>query len=231
MMQSVIRKAALCCTMPLAIAITAASFSGCTPLRVLTHSLSTDETRVPPGHYELDPHHWSLVFDVDHLKYSRFTMRFDRVSAMLDWDVAGLGESTVRASIDAASIDTNEPILDRLVKGADMFNVERYPQIRFVSTHFERTGNAIGKLTGDLTIRGATRPITLDVTFNGYAPDPLTKEDKLGFSAQGRFSRSQFGLGTWYPAVGDDVHVSIQAEFVKPKGKNLGGELRVLQER
>ncbi|TKC88470.1 YceI family protein [Trinickia terrae] len=203
--------------MALGIAAGAALFAGCTPLQVVTHSVSTAEARVPQGHYELDPHHWSIVFDVDHLKYSRFTMRFDRASAALDWNAGGLDASTVTASIDAASVDTNVPILDKLVKGADMFDVERNPQIRFASTHFERTGEAAGKLTGDLTIRGTTRPVTLDVTFNGFAPDPLTKEDKLGFSAEGRFSRAQFGLTTWYPAVGDDVHVRIQAEFVKPK--------------
>jgi len=88
--------------------------------------------------------------------------------------------------------------------------------MRFVSTRFEHTGDARGKLTGDLTIRGNTQPVTLDVTFNGYAPDPLTKLPTLGFSAEGDFSRSKFGLTTWFPAVGDDVHVRIQAEFVKP---------------
>jgi polyisoprenoid-binding protein YceI len=203
--------------MALGMAAAVALFAGCTPLQVVTHTVSANETRVPQGHYELDPHHWSVLFDVDHLKYSRFVMRFDRVNAALDWNAGGLDASTVTASIDAASVDTNVPLLDKLVKGPDMFGVERYPQIRFVSTHFQRTGETTGTLTGDLTIRGTTHPVTLDVTFNGFAPDPLTKEDKLGFSAEGRFSRSQFGLGTWYPAVGDDVHVRIQAEFVKPK--------------
>jgi polyisoprenoid-binding protein YceI len=58
--------------------------------------------------------------------------------------------------------------------------------------------------------------VTLDVVFNGFGPDPLTKQDTLGFSAEGSFSRAKFGLATWYPAVGDDVHVRIQAEFVRP---------------
>jgi polyisoprenoid-binding protein YceI len=217
MTQLAIRRTATRWAMALGTAATVALFSGCTPLQVVTHSVSANEARVPQGHYELDPHHWSVLFDVDHLKYSRFVMRFDRVKATLDWNAGGLDASTVTASIDAASVDTNVPLLDKLVKGPDMFDVERNPQIRFVSTHFQRTGESTGTLTGDLTIRGTTHPVTLDVTFNGFAPDPLTKEDKLGFSAEGRFSRSQFGLTTWYPAVGDDVHVRIQAEFVKPK--------------
>ncbi|WP_090535685.1 YceI family protein [Paraburkholderia sartisoli] len=193
-----------------------ATAAACTPLRVVTHTVSTTETRVPAGRYTLDPNHCSITFDIDHFKYSRFTMRFDRKTAQLDWNSGGLDKSAVTASIDAASIDTNVPLLDRMVKGDQMLDVARYPEIRFVSTRFERTGDSRGTLTGDLTIHGTTQPVTLDVTFNGFAPDPLTKQDTLGFSAEGRFSRSKFGLSTWYPAVGDDVHVRIQAEFVKP---------------
>jgi polyisoprenoid-binding protein YceI len=189
--------------------------AACTPLQVVTHTVSQSEARVPPGQYELDPHHWSITFDVDHFKYSRFTMRLDRATAEIDWDEGGFDRSSVAATIDAASVDTNVPLLDKLVRGDDMFDVARYPQIRFVSTHFERTGDARGTLTGDLTIRGATQPVTLDVTFNGFAPDPLTKQDTLGFSAEGHFSRERFGRSTWFPAVGDDVNVRIQAEFVR----------------
>ena len=195
---------------------TVAATTACTPLRVVTHSVSTTEANVPTGRYELDPHHWSITFDVDHFKYSRFTMRFDRATAQLDWKEGGLDRSAVEVTIDAGSIDTNVALLDRMVKGPDMFDVARYPEMRFVSTRFERTGDARGKLTGDLTIRGNTQPVTLDVRFNGFAPDPLTKLATLGFSAEGDFSRSKFGLSTWFPAVGDDVHVRIQAEFVKP---------------
>ena len=189
--------------------------AACTPLQVVTHAVSQSEARVPPGQYELDPHHWSITFDVDHFKHSRFTMRLDRATAEIDWDEGGFDRSSVAATIDAASVDTNVPLLDKLVRGDDMFDVARYPQIRFVSRHFERTGDARGTLTGDLTIRGATQPVTLDVAFNGFAPDPLTKQDTLGFSAEGHFSHARFGLSTWFPAVGDEFNVRIQAEFVR----------------
>ncbi|MFM0002205.1 YceI family protein [Paraburkholderia dipogonis] len=187
----------------------------CTPVQVLTHTVSQNETRVPPGRYEIDPDHCSITFDIDHFKYSRFTARFDRKKGELDWNEGGLDKSTTSVTIDAASIDTNVPLLDKMVKSANMLDVERYPEIRFVSTRFERTGESRGTLTGDLTIHGVTQPVSLDVTFNGFAPDPLTKKDTLGFSAEGHFSRAKFGLATWYPAVGDDIHVRIQAEFVK----------------
>jgi polyisoprenoid-binding protein YceI len=189
----------------------------CTPLRVVTHSVSPTEAAVPGGQYTLDAHHWSIVFDVDHLHYTRFVIRFDRASAHLDWRAHALEDATVEVVIDAASLDTNVPLLDRMVKSAQMLDVEHYTQIRFVSTRFERTGEVdgkpAGKLTGDLTIRGVTQPVTLDVVFNGYAPNPLTKQPTLGFAAKGTFSRAKFGLTTWYPAVGDDIDVRIQAEF------------------
>ena len=189
--------------------------AACTPVQVLTHTVTQNEARVPPGRYELDHDHCSITFDIDHFKYSRFTMRFDRRQGQLDWREGGMDTSSVSVTIDAASIDTNVPLLDKMVKGSSMLDVERYPELHFVSTRFERTGESRGTLTGDLTIHGVTQPVTLDVTFNGFGPDPLTKKDTLGFSAEGHFSRSKFGLATWYPAVGDDIHVRIQAEFDK----------------
>ena len=193
----------------------AASMGACTPLQVVTHTVTTTEASVPVGQYTLDPNHTSITFDVEHFKYSHFMMRFDRKTGQLDWKEGGLDKSQVSVTIDAASIDTNVALLDKMVKGSDMLDVERNPQIRFSSTRFERTGDARGKLTGDLTIRGVTQPVTLDVTFNGFGRDPLTKADTLGFTAEGRFSRSRFGLTTWYPAVGDEIHVLIQVEAAR----------------
>jgi polyisoprenoid-binding protein YceI len=201
--------------LPALLSATLLTAMACTPVRVLTHTVSQNEMRVPPGHYELDPDHTSISFDIDHFKYSRFTMRFDRKQGQLDWNEGGLDRSSATVTIDAASIDTNVPLLDKMVKSASMLDVSRYPEVRFTSTRFERTGESRGTLSGDLTIHGVTQPVTLSVTFNGFAPDPLTKKDTLGFSAEGSFSRAKFGLATWYPAVGDDIHVRVQAEFVK----------------
>jgi polyisoprenoid-binding protein YceI len=194
---------------------TLAALPACTAVRVVTHSVSANEANVPAGRYQLDAHHWHVSFDVDHFHYSRYVVRFDKATAVLDWNAGGMEQSTVAATIDATSVDANLPLLDRMIKGPDMLDAERYPTIRFVSTSFVRTGDGQGRLTGDLTIHGTTRPVTLNVTFNGHAPNPLTKQETLGFSADGHFSRAQFGLSQWYPAVGDDVHVAIQAEFVK----------------
>ncbi|EKS67303.1 hypothetical protein BURK_035694 [Burkholderia sp. SJ98] len=200
--------------------LAAIALTACTPLQVVTHHVSSSESSVPAGRYQLDPHHWNVSFDVDHFHYSRFVIRFDKTTAQLDWNADGMSGSSVRARIDASSVNTNVPLLDRMLKGPDMFDGARYPDIVFVSTAFQRTGEDKGILTGDLTIRGTTKPVTLNVTFNGHAVNPLTKQETLGFSADGHFSRAQFGLTTWYPAVGDDVHVAIQAEFSKASADN-----------
>ncbi|MGN6650891.1 YceI family protein, partial [Trinickia sp.] len=156
----------------------------------------------------------------EHWMSSRCARRFDRAPGPLDWKPGGLNASTADITIDAGSVDTKVPLLDKMVKGPDMFDVATYPTIHFVGKHFVRTGPAQGKLEGALTIRTVTRPVTLDVTFNGYGRNPLTKADTLGFSAQGAFSRAQFGLATWYPAVGDEVHVRIEAEFDRAAASN-----------
>lgn len=215
-------RAAACVRAFLIVVAATAVTNACTPLEVVTHTVSTTESRVPTGTYKLDPSHWSVTFDVDHFKYSRFVMRFDRVTGQLDWRAGGMANSSAAITIDAASIDTNVPQLDKMVKGDEMLDVARYPDIRFASTSFERTSETGGKLTGDLTIRGTTQPVTLDVKFNGYGVDPLTKLDTMGFSAEGSFSRSKFGLSTWFPAVGDEVRVRIQAEFDKPPPGSAG---------
>ncbi|KVE35670.1 YceI family protein [Burkholderia sp. TSV86] len=197
------------------IAALAATLPGCMPWRVVTHHPTAAQAAVPVGRYALDPHHWSIVFDVDHLKYSRFAMRFDRASAQLDWRTGGLTESSATVSIDASSIDTNVPLLDKLIAGNDALDTARHPHIRFESTRFTRISDTQGTLSGNLTILDITRPVTLTVTFNGYGGNPLTRQDTLGFSASATFSRAQFGVTSWYPAVGDEVRVRIEAEFVK----------------
>jgi len=188
--------------------------SSCTALRVATHTVDLRPVEASAGLYTLDPRHYSVLFDVDHLHYMRFVSRFDRVQATLQFN-PNWSQSHVEVLLDAASVDTNVPLLDKILAGDTMFDAAQYPQIRFTSTGFQPTGKTSGTLSGRLTIRDKSIPVTLDVIFNGASPDPLTRIATMGFSASGHFSRAALGLATWFPAVGDDVHVSIQAEFLK----------------
>ncbi len=186
-------------------------------MKVVTHTTDADPVDAPAGRYHLDAHHWSLTFDVDHLGYSRFVMRFDRMDADLDFHPEDPTRSQVSAHIAAASLDTNVADLDEMVRSSDLLDAERFPEITFVSRTLRATGKTTGEMDGDLTIHGQTQPVTLAVTFNGGAPNPLTGKHTLGFSATGHFSRSAFGLGRWYPAVGREIQLRIEAEFESEK--------------
>lgn len=192
----------------------AAALTSCTALRVVTHSVNTDPVKAPAGQYQLDPHHWDVSFDVEHLGFARFVMRFNQVTASLDFDPAVPEKSSVQAVLKAGSIDSKDKALDALVT-RDLLEAEKFPDILFQATALVRTGPASGTMTGNLTIKNVTHPVTLQVNFNGSAPNPLTGAHTLGFSAEGTFDRAQWGLGKWYPAVGNDVRMRIEAEFVK----------------
>lgn len=202
----------------IAAGLAAAALASCSAFRVVTHEVDDDPVKAPAGIYTLDPRHSSLLFDVDHFGYSRFVARFDEVSGTLDAKPSAPATSRLSVTVKAASVDTNVPELDRMITGKDLLDAAKYPDIRFETTTLKRTGKNTGEMTGDLTMHGRTRPVTLAVTFNGAAPDPLTGEDTLGFSATGHFNRADWGLGAWWPAVGNDVKVSIQAEFVRKRG-------------
>src|ERR1700761_7404183 len=136
--------------------------SACTAARVVTHSVDSTLSAAPAGAYSLDPNHWSVTFDVDHLKYSRVVMRFDRAKATLRLDSTAPAQNSVEVEIDAASLDTNDKTLDKMVTGSPLLDAARYPVIRFDSTHFETTGADTAKLMGQLTVHGASTPVTLD---------------------------------------------------------------------
>lgn len=122
----------------------------------------------PPAatRYRLDPRHSGVTFRVDNFWHAHLTMRFARMRA----ELSDVGDdrlaSRVDVTVDAASLGANVPFVAALVKGSAMLDVARYPEIRFVGTRFERTGATTGVLTGELTIRAMTRPITLTVRFD-----------------------------------------------------------------
>lgn len=147
------------------------------------------------------------------ITHSQLTMRFSRMDAQLDALQGALGPLSVVVEIDAASVDASLPFVAGIVKSGAALDVAHYPEIRFVSTRFVRTGEAQGLLTGDLTIRATTHPVTLRVTLDSGAPD--LGADALAFSAYGHFSRSMFGLSTGSYTVGDDVEMSIHVEFMR----------------
>lgn len=198
-----------CCFIVLSLCL-----SGCTAARVITHTVNNEVVNAPSGRYLIDAEHASLIFDVDHLGFSRFTGRFNVLAATLDFLPGAIGQSQLTAAVTAASLDTPVEQLDALIKGPGMLDTARFPEIRFESDEIIPVSPSQAQVRGSLTLHGVTRQVTLDVHFNGWAKNPLTQKHTLGFSASGAFSRSSFGLGRWIPAVGDQVRVRIEAEFI-----------------
>ncbi|QBR02779.1 YceI family protein [Paraburkholderia pallida] len=174
------------------------------------------DASVPSVQYRLDPHRSGVTFDVTNAWHAKLTMRFSRMRGQLD-RFKGDGAGRVTVTIDATSLEASEPFVAGTVEGGDMLDVAHYPAIRFVSTRCERTGTATARLVGDLTIRETTRPVAFAVTFDADPRDPPGVPRTLTISADGHFSRTAFGLSRWSSAIGDDVHMRIQAEFVRER--------------
>ena len=182
---------------------------------------------VPAGDYKLDKPHATLIFRVNHLGFSHFTARFRRFDAQLKFDPANLTATQLTATVDARSIETDYPDpkydFNAELQGEPWLNAGKFPEITFRTTQVEDLGNNALRVHGDLTVRGITRPIVLDATYNGgYAGLPVDPQARVGFSAHGVLRRSDYGLTGGIPlagsnfGVGDQVSVIIESEFNGP---------------
>ncbi|CAN7579387.1 YceI family protein [Trinickia sp. LjRoot230] len=189
--------------------------NACAALLLLTTwSTKAAEQLETPRLYRLEPQHSNIAFALELAGRSRLTLHFRRVDALLEQPAGGVSALRLAANIDAQSLDTTALFAARVAKSPRFLNADRYPVIRFISTRFVRTGADSAILSGNLTIRTTTRPITLVVLFEPNAHDMLAHGDALSFSADGHFSRSVFGLTSWPATVGDDVHLVVHARFV-----------------
>jgi len=174
---------------------------------------------LPAGQYQLQKPHASLVFRVTHLGLSKYTLRFADFDATLDFDPANPAASRVTAIINPMSARSDHPTDagwdGRL--GGDILRGGVFPQITFSSTSVDVTGPYSGRVTGNLSLMGVTKPVTLDVTYNGSMASAALYSGRAaaGFSATGRFKRSDFGSTRYSEFVGDEVEVMIEAEFTR----------------
>jgi polyisoprenoid-binding protein YceI len=169
------------------------------------------------------PLHTSLAFESTHFAVTRMRGRFRRGEGVIT--IAERPEdSSVYVTIDAASIDTNHPKADENLRGEHFLDAERFPHLRFRSTSVRHRDGSDWAVTGELTIRDVTRPITLDVTFNGALPFLPKATAKLGFTATARFDRRDFGIDWNVPiptggvVVGNDVKILLDVEADLPLG-------------
>ncbi|MDB5583013.1 MAG: hypothetical protein JWR80_8189 [Bradyrhizobium sp.] len=173
------------------------------------------------GSYVLDRRHASLTLRVSHQKFSLYTLRFTGLDARFAYDPVNPRQASLAVTVDPTSVDTATggdafgKAFDAELIGAGWLDAMHFPQITFRSTSMDPGDGHAGTITGDLTLRGVTRPVTLKVTFNGTGKAIPGGETKAGFSATGTIKRSAFGVTKYLPLVGDDLQLSIEAEFAK----------------
>lgn len=180
------------------------------------------------GTYAIDPTHTSVTWRVNHFGLSKYTGRFKTVDATLQFNPEDPAANSITVTIDPLSVETDYPAdykashadspyatwNEDLARNANWLNGDAFPQITFTSTSITQETASTGKVTGDLTFLGVTKPVTLDVTYNGKANFPWAPEaDKIGFSAKAVLKRSDFGNATYAPNIGDEVEVLIETEF------------------
>ncbi|MFN8277884.1 MAG: YceI family protein [Chitinophagales bacterium] len=170
--------------------------------------------------WSIDPTHSEILFKVKHLMINSVTGRFNKFEGQLTSTAEDFSGANISFSADVASIDTNMEMRDNHLRSDDFFAAEKYPQIRFSSTRFEKTGADTYRLTGDFTIRDITRPIELAVEYQGTATD-FYGNTKAGFELTGKISRKEFGL-VWNGVtesggivVGDEVKLTANVQLKK----------------
>lgn len=176
-----------------------------------------DTAKLPGGVYKIDPTHTSVTWKVLHMGVSDYTARFNTVSGELNFDAKDPTKSTVKIMIPASSVDTGNPDFNKEIAGPKFLGGDKTPNITFASTKVEKTGADTGKVTGNLTMNGVTKPVVLDVKFYGGIIHPMGKGHDLGFSATTTIKRSDFGVMEYIPMVGDEVKIAVETEFLDGK--------------
>lgn len=186
-----------------------------TGLQPVQADVSLDPKSAPFGIYKIDPDHTSVTFKINHLGFSHFTGRFDRIEGQMSFNNSQPEQSTLDLAVYPNSINVNNAKLEEDLRGDKWFNVIKFPRATFHATHIDRTGAITGKVTGDFTLLGMKRQLTLDVTFIGTGMNSFTHQQVLGFSAIGSFDRSDYGLSNLLPMLGNEVVLEIETEFDK----------------
>ncbi|HLQ31143.1 MAG TPA: YceI family protein [Chloroflexota bacterium] len=171
--------------------------------------------------WTIDSSHSQVNFSARHMGIMTVRGHFNDIQATIDFNQDDFTASSVEASINAASLVTNDAKRDEHLRSADFLDVEKYPTITFKSTKIERAEHDRYRMTGDLTIHGVTRPVTLDVVYSGQIKDPWGNA-RAGFSAETTIRRSDWGISfnavleTGGLVVSDEVKIALDVEAVKP---------------
>ena len=169
----------------------------------------TDYKQAPAGSYAIDPDHASVIARVSHLRYSWSIFRFDRVSGSLKWDPANVAGASLSAKVETASIASNVKDFGQQLAGDDFLKSAKFPDAVFVSSAFRQMSTRHGKVDGQLTLMGKSRPVTFDVELVG-AGKGFADRPRIGINARTSIHPTDFGLA---PLFGDAIEIVVDVEF------------------
>lgn len=167
--------------------------------------------------WKSDKGHSQLKFDIQHLGLSTVSGAFSDFEATVTATKPDFSDASIELTAQATSINTGIEQRDNHLKSADFFDAANIPTITFKSTSLKKVSNGKYKVTGDLTLHGVTKPVTLDLWYRGTAENPMSKKPTAGFRVTGNIKRSDFGVGAKFPAamLSEEVAVIADGEFVK----------------
>jgi polyisoprenoid-binding protein YceI len=166
--------------------------------------------------WNADPMHSKLTFSVTHMGISDVDGLFNKFTASATATKADFSDAVFELSVDVPSINTQVEMRDNHLRSADFFEVEKYPTMTFKSTSITKVSKDKYKLTGNLTLRGITKPVTMDLWYRGTNVDDKTKKSTSGFQLTGTIKRSDFNVGPKFPEpmLSDEVKIKADGEFI-----------------
>lgn len=182
-------------------------------------ALTTVASAALPNQWQLDDSHTRVGFSVNHLGFSTTMGHFNDVKGVVNYDFKSPSKTNMSFTIATDSIDTNWDARDEHLKKAEFFNVAKYPTMTFKSTSVKFINPQQAKVTGDFTMLGQTKPLTLDVTLNKIANSPLTKEPVIGFRATGNIDRAAYGMTAFADGITTNVPIQIDGELIEKKAQ------------
>lgn len=162
--------------------------------------------------YKIDPDHTVVLATWNHFGYSNPSANFAGASGTIVYDAEAPARSSVQVTLPLSAIDSFVPKLDEHLKGADFFDVQKYPVATFKSTSVRAVGEGRLEVTGNLDLHGVVKPVLLNVKLNKAAPHPMGKAASIGFDASATISRSAFGIDKYVPMVSDEIGLRITTE-------------------
>lgn len=188
-----------------------------TPATDAAAAAPAEAVQIASGTYKLDPSHTDVLAQWSHFGYSNPTAHFGNAEGTLVYDAEDVSRSSVEVKLPLSGLNSFTAKFDEHLKSGDFFDAAKFPAATFKSTKVESSGTNKLTVTGDLTIKDITKPVTLDVTINGGGEHPMAKVPAAGFDATTTIKRSDFGVGAYAPNVSDEVKIRITTEATGEK--------------